>query len=82
MLNLEGLVLKEVVKGTMVEPLSVQALTILKHLFRQDNDNGNVEIVINFFHRLALSLGGQAGHHVLTMFVISKEIEIQLPSKG
>ena len=58
------LILEEVVRGTMVELLSVQALTILKHLFRQDNDNDNDEIVINFFHRLALSLGGQAGHHV------------------
>ena len=56
------LILEEVVRGTMVELSSAQALTILKHLFRQDNDN--VEIVINFFHRLALSLGGQAGHHV------------------
>ena len=63
-LVLKVLILEEVVRGTMVELLSVQALTILKHLFRQDNDNDNDEIVINFFHRLALSLGGQAGHHV------------------
>ena len=39
-----------------------------------------VEIMMIFFCRLALSLGGWAGHRVYTMFVVSKEIQIP-PSK-
>ena len=38
------------------------------------------EFVMIFFCRLALSLGGQAGHHVHMIFVASKEIQIH-PSK-
>ena len=38
------------------------------------------EFVMILFCRLALSLGGQAGHRVHMIFVVSKEIQI-LPSK-